>query len=154
MKLKSETRIEREEREAAERRQAYLDARPRPVTPPPGPGRRPDEIDRHAKQRQAQVDAAEAKRRERQQRASEAFEQRKADYAALVTYRAALGNAVGQAKFDLEQATARYDVDAALEAGTRLVALERAQDALKRFEARIEAANLGRFGPVVSVGLV
>lgn len=120
---------------------------------PPGPGYRPEEVERAVERRREREAAVAAERERQREQAAQARTARQDAYAQLVAFRGALQTRTGTARNALTVATEALDLDAAVAAATDVVSLERVADALKQFEHR--TANMNLFaGPVPSAEVV
>lgn len=124
------------------------------LRPTPGPGRRPEEVERAVERRREREAAAAAEKARQREQAAQERADRKLAYDRLVQFRRQLSERQGQANFALEQAISAFDIDAAEAAGVRVEALRRVADRLSSAEKRIAVGNLGRGGPIPGAEIV
>jgi len=150
----AESRLEREQRESAERRLAYLADKPSTVTLRPGPGRSAEEVERLAANRRAAEEAAEATKAAQREQAEQSRQIALEGAERLRAFKARLDADTGRIRQELRLAVDATDFDRALEAAGQVVALELVHEELKMAEKRFSAANRGAMYFLVDAGRV
>ncbi len=135
------SRFEREQLEQEQLREAYFANTPKPIMPPPGPGRRPDELERLEEARKAAEEARQAARAAAAERAEEERRSALEQAEALRMLKARVETELGLARAELRRATDAADFEAALAAAARLVALAAVADEVVQAGKRFGASH-------------
>ena len=148
------SRFERELDEQERLREAYLRSGPQAVTAPPGPGRRPEELERLEAARQAAQAARDAARTAAAERAEEERRSALEQAEALRMLKARVDTELGLTRAELRRATDAADFEAALAAAARLVALAAVAEEVPRAGKRYASSHRGTAWYAVSAGRV